>query len=70
MFSIRVSKISLVDLTLSCRHPELIRDRKQKPNESSDTFYKSIVALTDKLKTPLRDEMLVEIIRRNYEMRF
>lgn len=49
---------------------ELIRDRKQKPNESSDTFYKSIVALTDKLKTPLRDEMLVEIIRRNYEMRF
>lgn len=44
---------------------ELIRERKQKPNESFDNFYESIVALTDRLKTPLSDEMLVEILRRN-----
>lgn len=44
---------------------ELIRERKQKPNESFDTFYESIVALTDRLKSPLGDEMLVEILRRN-----
>lgn len=44
---------------------ELIRDRKQKQNESFDSFYDSIVSLTDRLKEPLSDETLVEILRRN-----
>lgn len=44
---------------------ELIRERKQKPNESFDSFYDSIVALTDRLQTPLSDTDLVEILRRN-----
>lgn len=44
---------------------ELIRERKQKPNESFDSFYDSIVSLTDRLRTPLSDGLLVEILRRN-----
>ncbi|XP_073835483.1 uncharacterized protein [Musca autumnalis] len=44
---------------------ELIRERKQKANESFDSFYDSIVALTDRLKAPLSDGELVEILRRN-----
>lgn len=32
---------------------------------SFDSFYESIVALTDRLKSPLNDELLVEILRRN-----
>lgn len=44
---------------------ELIRERKQKPGESFDNFYEAIVALTDRLKIPLSDETLVEILRRN-----
>lgn len=44
---------------------ELIRDRKQKPGESFDNFYESVVELTDRLKEPLSSGMLVEILRRN-----
>lgn len=44
---------------------ELIRERKQKPNESFDAFYESIIALTDRLHTPLSNDTLVEILRRN-----
>lgn len=42
---------------------ELIRERKQKSNETFDSFYESIVA--KRLRAPLADELLVEIIRRN-----
>lgn len=45
---------------------ELIRDRKQKPNETFDSFYESIVHLTDRLNEPLPDRTLVEILRRNF----
>lgn len=44
---------------------ELIRDRKQKQGESFDNFYESVVELTDRLKEPLSNIMLVEILRRN-----
>lgn len=44
---------------------ELIRDRKQKPSETFDSFYESIVALTDRLVEPLAEGTLVEILRRN-----
>lgn len=44
---------------------EMIRDRKQKPNETFDTFYESIVDLTDRLREPIHDDTLVEILRRN-----
>lgn len=44
---------------------ELIRDRKQKTNETFDSFYESIVDLTDRLNEKLSDRTLVEILRRN-----
>ncbi|KAI8119871.1 hypothetical protein CVS40_8788, partial [Lucilia cuprina] len=44
---------------------ELIRDRKQKPNESFDSFYEAVNELVDRLKTPIEDTTLVEILRRN-----
>lgn len=44
---------------------ELIRDRKQKLGESFDNFHDSVVELTDRLKEPLSNGMLVEILRRN-----
>lgn len=44
---------------------ELIRDRKQRSGESFDAFYDSVVELTDRLKEPLSNVMLVEILRRN-----
>lgn len=44
---------------------ELIRDRKQKLNETFDVFYESIVQLIDHLSEPLPDSTLVEILRRN-----
>lgn len=44
---------------------ELIRDRKQKPNELFDVFYESVIDLVDRLNQPLSDRTLVEILRRN-----
>lgn len=44
---------------------ELIRDRKQKNGENFDSFFESVVELTDRLKQPLSDDTLVEILRRN-----
>ncbi|KNE88882.1 hypothetical protein PSTG_17672, partial [Puccinia striiformis f. sp. tritici PST-78] len=44
---------------------ELIRDRKQKANEKFDTFYDSVVQLTDRLDYPMGDSELIEILRRN-----
>lgn len=46
---------------------ELIRDRKQNRGESFDAFYESIVELTDRLKEPLSETMLVEVLRRNLQ---
>lgn len=46
---------------------ELIRDRKQKPNEPFDTFYDSIIDLVDRLDSPFDDKTLVEILRRNLQ---
>ncbi|KAI8116603.1 hypothetical protein CVS40_11355 [Lucilia cuprina] len=44
---------------------ELIRVRKQKPNETFDSFYEAVNELVDRLKTPIEDTTLVEILRRN-----
>lgn len=44
---------------------EIIRDRKQKPNETFDDFYEAVNELVDRLKEPLDDATLVEILRRN-----
>lgn len=44
---------------------ELIRDRKQKPGETFDSFYESVVEIVDRLDQPLPDRTLVEILRRN-----
>lgn len=44
---------------------ELIRDRKQKPNEPFDVFYEAVIDLVDRLDKPLEDKILVEILRRN-----
>ena len=44
---------------------EMIRDRKQKSGESFDSFYESIVDISDRLTTPLPENVLVEILRRN-----
>lgn len=46
---------------------ELIRDRKQKPNEPFDNFYESVIDLVDRLDRPLDDKTLVEILRRNLQ---
>lgn len=44
---------------------ELIRDRKQRNGENFDNLYESVVELTDRLKEPITDDTLVEILRRN-----
>lgn len=44
---------------------EMIRDRKQRANETFDTFYESVLELVDRLHEPLSDRTLVEILRRN-----
>lgn len=46
---------------------EMIRDRKQKPNELFDDFYESVIDLVDRLDQPLPDRTLVEILRRNLQ---
>lgn len=46
---------------------EMIRDRKQKPNESFDDFYDSVIDVADKLDQPLPDRTLVEILKRNLQ---
>lgn len=44
---------------------EMVRDRKQKPNETFDSFYEAVNELVDRLRTPIEDTTLVEILRRN-----
>lgn len=44
---------------------EDIRNRKQRANESFDTFFEAISALMDRLPTPMTDEELIEILPRN-----
>lgn len=44
---------------------EMIRDRKQKPHETFDSFYESVIDLVDRLDQPINDKTLVEILRRN-----
>lgn len=44
---------------------EMIRDRRQKPHESFDSFYESVIDLVDRLEQPLNEKTLVEILRRN-----
>lgn len=46
---------------------EMIRDRKQKPNEPFDIFYDAVIDLVDRLDRPLDDKTLVEILRRNLQ---
>lgn len=71
-----VREITWADLCLSLRrqfkdtrtdmdYRELIRDRKQKPGESFDTFYDSILELVDHLDQPIRETLMIEIVRRN-----
>lgn len=71
-----VSRVSWNDLCMALKQQfsdsrsdvdirELIRDRKQKQGESFDSFYDSVVELTDRLKESLSNDMLVEILRRN-----
>lgn len=55
------SKDSRTDIDLR----EMIRDRKQKQNESFDTFYEAIIDISDRLAEPLSEKILVEILRRN-----
>lgn len=44
---------------------ELIRDRKQRPHESFDSFYEAIIDISDRLYQPLEETVLIEILRRN-----
>ncbi|KAI8116027.1 hypothetical protein CVS40_11836 [Lucilia cuprina] len=44
---------------------EMIRDRKQKPGEGFDLFYEAIIDISDRLRIPLPERVLVEILRRN-----
>lgn len=44
---------------------EMIRDRKQNANESFDDFHHSILQLCDRLRGPLSEPELTEILRRN-----
>lgn len=75
-YHMSVPRIEWPDLTKALRQQyrdsrtdvdirEMIRDRKQRLNEPFDTFYDAIVELTDRLKDPLADNVLVEILRRN-----
>lgn len=43
----------------------MIRDRKQRPGENFDSFYESVVDISDCLSTPLPETVLVEILLRN-----
>ncbi|KAI8124706.1 hypothetical protein CVS40_5146 [Lucilia cuprina] len=71
-----VREIKWTDLCLALRrqfrdtrtdmdYRELIRDRKQKPGESFDTFYDSILELVDHLDQPIAESLMIEILRRN-----
>lgn len=44
---------------------EMLRERKQNLNECFDDFYHSILQLCDRLKYPLSEQEMVEILRRN-----
>lgn len=44
---------------------ELIREKKQKESESFDEFYSSIQYLCDRLRYPIPDHELLDILRRN-----
>lgn len=44
---------------------ELLRNRKQKENESFDHFYTAFLKISDRLEQPLRETELVKLIRRN-----
>lgn len=44
---------------------EMIRDRKQRPNENFDSFYEAIFDISDRLSEPLDEKVLIEILRRN-----
>lgn len=44
---------------------EEMRNRKQKPGESFDSFYEAISTIMDRLPTPLSDMELIEIVTRN-----
>lgn len=44
---------------------EMIRDRKQRTNETFDSFYDSICQIIDRLSEPISEQSLVEILRRN-----
>lgn len=71
-----VREIKWPDLCLSLRrqfkdtrndmdYRELIRDGKQKPGESFDSFYDSILELIDHLEQPIFELSMIEILRRN-----
>ncbi|XP_044316580.1 uncharacterized protein LOC123037875 [Drosophila rhopaloa] len=44
---------------------ELIRDRKQQPNESFDEFHNAIMLLVDRLQYPISESQLVSVLKRN-----
>lgn len=44
---------------------EEIRNRKQKPGETFDTFYEVVSSIVDMLSTPMTESELVEILTRN-----
>ncbi|KAI8126690.1 hypothetical protein CVS40_3298 [Lucilia cuprina] len=44
---------------------EEIRNRKQKPGESFDSFFEAVYTIMDKLPTPMSDLELIEILARN-----
>lgn len=44
---------------------EEVRNRKQKPGETFDSFFDAISAIMDRLPTPMSDSELIEILARN-----
>lgn len=44
---------------------EMIRDRKQRANENFDSFYESVLNISDRLSQPFQENVLVEILCRN-----
>lgn len=44
---------------------EEIRNRKQKPGETFDSFYEVVSSIVDRLSTPMTESELVEILTRN-----
>ncbi|XP_037824418.1 uncharacterized protein LOC119612660 [Lucilia sericata] len=44
---------------------EEIRNRKQKPGESFDSFFDSVLVIMDRLPAPMSDSELIEILARN-----